>query len=178
MEIQSDLSYACIGICFTCQKHKGLFRSRGCWERQHSQQQNEWLGHKPEWKSKSQQLQWHLNRASQEILLEQHWPACLPRQKTLLVCCPAKGAGLGYSIGQLTFVKCSFLSDCPGEKPSLPILHLELTEHCAKPHIHTWWDTKMKLVSHGKVSGEGLSSWLRETKYSLHGCRETPQNHY
>lgn len=73
--------------------------------------------------------------------------------------------------------ECSFLSDCLGQKPSLPILQLELTERCAKPHIHTWWDNKRKLVLHGKVPGEGLPSWLWETKYSLHGCRETPQNH-
>ena len=28
------------------------------------------------------------------------------------------------------------------------ILQPELTEHRAKPHIHTCWDTKMKLVLH------------------------------
>lgn len=43
MEIQSDLSYASIGICFTCQKHKGLFGSRSCLQRQQGQEQNEWL---------------------------------------------------------------------------------------------------------------------------------------
>lgn len=38
MEIQSDLSYTCISICFTCQKHKGLFISRGCWVYQQGRQ--------------------------------------------------------------------------------------------------------------------------------------------
>lgn len=38
MEIQSDLSYTCISIGFTCQKHKGLFRSRGCWLYQQGRQ--------------------------------------------------------------------------------------------------------------------------------------------
>lgn len=45
------------------------------------------------------------------------------------------------------------------------------------PHMVGHQDDAHVTQRDGKVSGKGLSSWLQETKYSLHGCRETTQNH-
>lgn len=65
MEIQSDLSCACIGICFTHQKHKGVCRSRGCQEHQQGQQQNTRWCCKPE----PAAVQSHLKLSCQQIHL-------------------------------------------------------------------------------------------------------------
>lgn len=89
MEIQSDLSHTCAGICFTWQKHKELFRSRGCWEHQQGQQQREWLRNRPERELEPQQL---LKFSSRHVPLS---------KRLLLFPVPQKDTG------QLMFVECS-----------------------------------------------------------------------
>lgn len=99
MEIQSDLSYTCISICFTCQKHKGLFISRGCWVYQ-------------------QGRQFHKAASAVAAVMAEAWPAdppgpvsagLSPSAKILLLC-QTKGVGVFCRTGQIMFMKCAVLS--------------------------------------------------------------------
>lgn len=119
MEIQSDLSYTCTGICFTWQKNKGLVRARDWWDHQQ--------GPTAKWMN-ARQTRMGIWTPAPPATPETPQPAdpSVPALAGMSSSAknfpsPTKGAGLGYSTGQLMFVKCSFLPHWLGEKPSLLI---------------------------------------------------------
>lgn len=183
MEIQSDLSYASIGICFTWQNHRRLFRSRIYLQCQQGQELK-WMT-LPQTRMGIQALATPVTPETLQsaiptgTALASRTPSA---KKPLLSFCVQQKEQVWVTVKDSYVYEMFFQPHWWGEAGNSIFSHTPGRINralCKATHPHAVNEAHIT-QGDGKISSEGPSSWLHGTVDRLHGksSMETPQNHY